>query len=258
MSRHNSVLAFVLSIVLPALALSACSPGSNTGTSTTAVPDRVVLGQEFSLAMAQTVSVAEEDLAIKFVEVVSDSRCPSGVTCIWAGEVSSLVEFNKGNTGANRVVLTQSGSTDQTVRQVLEKYLVAFRVDPYPAAGKQIDKSEYRLVMTVTKSVQSDLEIRPAPIHEVTVTIAKSKPPQMVVYIKGGLPDGCTTFNDLKTNRAGTTVTISVTNKRPKDAICPAVYGYFEQTVNLGSDFVPGQVYTIQVNDYVTTFQYPL
>jgi hypothetical protein len=155
-------------------------------------------------------------------------------------------------------VLTQSGSTGQTFRQILDGYEVMFRVEPYPVASKRIAQNEYRLVMTVTKSAQSNVEIRPAPIHEVEVSIAKSNPPQIIVYIKGGLSDGCTTFHELKTNRSGTTVTISVTTKHPKDTTCPAIYGFFEQTVNLGSDFIRGEIYTLQVNDYITTFQYPI
>ena len=104
----------------------------------------------------------------------------------------------------------------------------------------------------------SSYDIRPAPIHEVTVSLAKSNPPQITVYIKGGLSDGCTTFNDLKTDRDQSTVTITVTTRRPRNKVCPAVYGYFEKTVNLGSDFVPGRTYTLKVNDYTTTFDYPL
>jgi inhibitor of cysteine peptidase len=98
------------------------------------------------------------------------------------------------------------------------------------------------------------LEIRLAPIHEVRVAIAESFPPQVMVYIQGGLSDGCTTFHDLKTERSGNTVNITVTTQRPKGAVCTQVYGYFEQNVNLGSDFVSGQTYTINVNDKTTSF----
>jgi inhibitor of cysteine peptidase len=98
------------------------------------------------------------------------------------------------------------------------------------------------------------LEIRLAPIHEVRVAIAGSYPPQVMVYIQGGLSDGCTTFHDLKTERSGSTVNITVTTQRPKDVVCTQVYGYFEQNVNLGSDFVSGQTYTFNVNDKTTSF----
>jgi hypothetical protein len=99
-----------------------------------------------------------------------------------------------------------------------------------------------------------EIIIRNAPIHEVHVRIAESYPPQVFVYIQGGLADGCTTFNDLTTERAGNTLTITVTVRRPKDTMCTAIYTYFEKDVALGSDFVSGETYTVKVNDYVTGF----
>jgi len=103
----------------------------------------------------------------------------------------------------------------------------------------------------------ADVEVRPSPIHQVDVRFMESFPVQVAVYIQGGLPDGCTSFRDLKTSRSGNTIKIDVTNQRPKDAICTQVYGYFEKNVNLGTDFTSGQVYTVQVNDRTTTFTMP-
>jgi len=99
-------------------------------------------------------------------------------------------------------------------------------------------------------------EIDLAPIHEVNVTLLKSKPPQIGVYIKGGLRDGCTTFHNIEITREGSTVNIKVTTQHPKDKVCPAVYGYFEKDVNLGSNFSVGTIYTLNVNDYTSTFTY--
>jgi inhibitor of cysteine peptidase len=96
--------------------------------------------------------------------------------------------------------------------------------------------------------------IRDAPIHEVNVNIAESYPPQIFVYIKGGLSDGCTTFHELTTERSGTTIDIRVTTRRPKDAVCTEVYSYFEKNVALGSDFTSGETYTVNVNDFTTSF----
>lgn len=100
------------------------------------------------------------------------------------------------------------------------------------------------------------VEISLAPIHEVTVTLLKSNPPQINVYIKGGLRDGCTTFNNIEIKREGNVFNIEVTVQHPKDAFCPAIYGYFEKNVNLGSYFTIGTTYTINVNDYTTTYKY--
>jgi hypothetical protein len=99
-----------------------------------------------------------------------------------------------------------------------------------------------------------ELELRLAPIHEVKVNIAESYPPQVFVYVKGGLSDGCTTFHQLTTERSGNTIYIEVTTQRPKRAICTQVYSFFEQNVNLGSDFTSGETYTLRVNDVTTNF----
>ena len=103
-------------------------------------------------------------------------------------------------------------------------------------------------------SVGGEVEIKPAPIHEVRVNTAESYPPQVFVYIKGGLSDSCTTFHELKTERSGNNVNIEVTTQRPRDAICAQVYGFFEKNVSLGTDFTSGDTYIINVNDQTTSF----
>jgi len=99
-----------------------------------------------------------------------------------------------------------------------------------------------------------DVEINLAPIHVVKVYIIKSNPPQIGVYIKGGLRDGCTTFHDIEITRENSTVNINVTTQHPRGVFCPAIYTYFEKDINLGSDFAVGTTYTLNVNDYSTTF----
>jgi hypothetical protein len=101
---------------------------------------------------------------------------------------------------------------------------------------------------------RTDVEIKLAPIDEVKVYIMKSNPPQIGVYIKGGLSDGCTTFHGIETTKEGNTVNIKVTVQRPRGLSCPTIYTWFEKDVNLGTDFVFGTTYTLNVNDYSTTF----
>jgi hypothetical protein len=102
---------------------------------------------------------------------------------------------------------------------------------------------------------QMSIVIKPAPIDEVKVNILKSNPAQISVYIKGGLPDGGTTFNNLVVTRNGSDVEIKVTVRRPAEGDFPAIYTYFEKYVNLGSDFYFGTTYSLKVNDYTTTFE---
>ena len=104
---------------------------------------------------------------------------------------------------------------------------------------------------------QREVEIRLAPIHEVRVNIAESFPEQVFVYIKGGLVDSCTTFHDLIVERVGSRIKITLTTQRPRGVACALVYGFFEKNVALGSDFVRGRSYIVDVNGVTTTFKYP-
>jgi len=102
--------------------------------------------------------------------------------------------------------------------------------------------------------IAEDMVIKSAPIHDVAVNIAESFPPQVIVSIQAGLGSGCTEFHDLLVTRDGKTITIELTTQSPKQAACTAIYGYFEKNENLGSDFVSGETYTIDVNGMITNF----
>ena len=52
--------------------------------------NEVSLDKEFSLSPGQSTMIAGENLAIKFIEVISDGRCPKGAICVWAGEARCL------------------------------------------------------------------------------------------------------------------------------------------------------------------------
>lgn len=220
-------------------------------------PNEVSLGQEFTLVVGQNVVIAGENLAIRFIEVSTDSRCPRDVTCIWAGEVSCLIEVTRGNLDSYKLALTQPGLTDQTSKQDFDGHEITFQVEPYPVAGQQIAQDEYRLAMTVTRSTQSNVEISPAPIHDVKIAVTLSQPQEVLVYIKGGLRNTCTTFSDLNMERTGNVISIKVNVQTITGQVCGQVYSFFERCVDLGSDFVSGQVYTIKVNDKTTTFTMP-
>jgi len=39
--------------------------------------------------------------------------------------------------------------------------------------------------------------------------------------------------------------------------VCGYIYTFFEKYINLGNDFINGEVYTVKVNDNMTTFTMP-
>jgi len=106
------------------------------------------LDQGIILEPGQTVVLPNESLSIRFVEVISDSRCPTGVQCIWAGEVTSLIEIDYQDQKKN-MVLKQPGSSageDQFVN-----FQLSFTVEPYPEAGSEIKADDYRLHITISR-----------------------------------------------------------------------------------------------------------
>jgi hypothetical protein len=111
---------------------------------------KVSLGEEVSLNIGQSASIEGEELQIRFIEVAGDSRCPRGVTCIWAGEVKCIVEITYSGS-LQRVTLTEPGLTSWPPAESFKQYQIAFHVEPYPKAGIDIAPDEYRLLLKVTK-----------------------------------------------------------------------------------------------------------
>jgi len=112
--------------------------------------DKVSIGDEFSLHIGQSASIRGEELQIKFLEVVEDSRCPTGVTCIWEGRVSCLVEITY-RESLHSVVLTEPGLTNFPPEQSFQEYKLAYHIEPYPEAGIDIAKDEYQLHLRISK-----------------------------------------------------------------------------------------------------------
>jgi hypothetical protein len=143
--------------------------------------------------------------------------------------------------------------TGQILAQVITHHKAVITVEDSKVKLAVMDE----VYEMVTQGFLKNIEIRPALIDEVNILFMESYPVQVGVYIKGGLPDGCTTFRDLAVTRTGDTVNIEVKIQKPADAVCPAIYTWFEKNVNLGSDFTSGNTYTVKVNDVSTTFTYP-
>jgi hypothetical protein len=97
-------------------------------------------------------------------------------------------------------------------------------------------------------------QIVPAPIDNVDILVRESYPPQYAAVVTSGLPSGCAHFHSISMERDGTTFEITVLNQMPADGeqvACTMIYGMVENTVELGSDLVPGTTYTVVVNGEV-------
>jgi hypothetical protein len=116
-------------------------------------PLKAFLGNQFTLTPGQSARIASELMDIKFIRVTQDSRCPTGVECIRAGDVSCSVEITKDGI-KNPITLTDSAGSGATEGYTFQNYEILFYVSPYPEAGKTIAKADYRLTLNVSKSGQ--------------------------------------------------------------------------------------------------------
>jgi hypothetical protein len=91
-------------------------------------------------------------------EVLSDSRCPEGVNCIWAGEIKVLVSVYLDKKFIKEETLTISGTNSQENRVWFAQYLPAYKrniksinVVPNPKEGVKIKPKDYYIRITYTK-----------------------------------------------------------------------------------------------------------
>lgn len=104
----------------------------------------VEIGQPFDLKINQSAYFQSSELAIKFVNITEDSRCPSDVTCVWEGQASALVSFSGGKSAGNFTLTVRgSGNTDLSSKAVNGYLLRLVDVQPYPTSKQKISPSDY-------------------------------------------------------------------------------------------------------------------
>lgn len=126
-------------VISTLLGLAGCAP---------ALVREVQLDQPFTLYMRQAAQV--DSLKIQFLAVPEDSRCPSDVSCIWAGNAKIILSVSfKDNT--EEAVLTINSDTEPT-----EVFYADFRIrfvslKPAPLSGRTINPAEYRVTLIVSR-----------------------------------------------------------------------------------------------------------
>src|SRR5689334_11857043 len=120
----------ILPIALLALALNACQASGAKHAS---------IGKDFTLAVGKSAVVDGQNVEVRFVQVIEDSRCPLGLTCLWAGQV--------------RVRLLVGGSEQDLLKGqsvgVGAVRVTVLEVNPEPVGNQKILPERYRVVVRV-------------------------------------------------------------------------------------------------------------
>lgn len=139
MTRHL----YLVPILLLAALVACRSAGSPA-------PHAASLNQEIQLAPKEQAVYEQQGLTVEFIRVVDDSRCPTDVTCIWAGEVKVQL-----STRMHTAEPVQHEITAGQHATVGEWRVVVVRVQPERTSTRQISPEEYRVTLRVASAVGS-------------------------------------------------------------------------------------------------------
>lgn len=95
-------------------------------------------------------SAVFNDITIKFVELVNDSRCPKGVNCVWAGEVVILVDIYKNEKKLERKKMTFNALGKANNIYTSEGLSInGVNISPYPVYREKIALEDYKMQLYI-------------------------------------------------------------------------------------------------------------
>lgn len=110
--------------------------------------------REVVVALGKTKVDRQSKIRVEFLEMLEDSRCPTGVNCIWAGNAKVKVRLSKKGETAKIVELDTMNIEKSIVFAGYEIKLAG--VTPYPKSGVETKKSDYKLVLSISESTGRD------------------------------------------------------------------------------------------------------
>jgi hypothetical protein len=103
-----------------------------------------------NINITQKRCIPKKGFHLKLQRVLDDSRCPEGVTCIWAGEVSVVVEAYKDKQLIEAKTMTLNAkNSEENAKWFLNylpnstKMIKSIDVLPYPKKDKILNSNKY-------------------------------------------------------------------------------------------------------------------
>jgi hypothetical protein len=136
--------------VAATLAVGGCTTPNNAITASgPAASDVVNIDRDFDLKPGQTARVDGTALTVSFVGVPEDSRCPTDVVCVWAGNGAvSLVITD--DTGAKTTVVLNTTLSPRSVRSSLYEISLT-GLKPAPKQASPIPLADYVATLRITR-----------------------------------------------------------------------------------------------------------
>ncbi len=103
--------------------------------------------EKFTLRPGQQKVVHKSRIAIKFIAVTEESRCPEGVNCIWAGVAKLKIKVRKNGKTAEFELDTNQLDKPANFAGYEIRLL---SLSPYPKSGSTIGADAYRATFTIS------------------------------------------------------------------------------------------------------------
>jgi hypothetical protein len=133
-----------LAVVAAVLAVAACS--SQTTTTEPVVYSLAQAADSVQIRVGETISV--EGTRIQFESVVSDSRCPMDVVCVWEGDAAVQISAQQGAD----TQLMQLHTTLEPHNSTAHGYRIELRsVSPYPRAATPTRPDSYSVWLRIVR-----------------------------------------------------------------------------------------------------------
>src|SRR3989304_8015878 len=143
------------------------------------------LDSEFLLQINQSAEIKSEDMKITFLNVTSDSRCPSDVTCIWQGQAGIEIDVQKGE--VESTVSLSIGGDSSPKESIFNAYLIQLvELSPYPISTKNMQPEDYTVTIKITKyeELQNEETFILPPLKQVKLGVEISCKPDLVLITK--------------------------------------------------------------------------
>ncbi|MFN0138753.1 MAG: hypothetical protein ACKVQW_01535 [Pyrinomonadaceae bacterium] len=104
--------------------------------------------ETLTLGVGKQKTAKKSRLKIKFLEVTEDSRCPTGVDCIWAGNAKVKVQI----IGARRSQIFEFNTNLGPKGDIFDGWAITIdNLTPYPHADRPVDKKHYKVKFTIER-----------------------------------------------------------------------------------------------------------
>jgi hypothetical protein len=101
------------------------------------------------LAIGKSAAIPNTPVTVTFDEVIEDSRCPTGVTCIWAGDAVVKISIKAANGKPGAYTLHTNSPERQAEHDGYRVELMT--VTPYPKGDAPIRREDYRITLLVER-----------------------------------------------------------------------------------------------------------